>query len=63
MYALPVDYGVRTREIDILEDTGGKFLSLTEHIRFYAIVIDDDHFARLDIAHELRVIDIESARL
>ena len=63
MDALTVDDGVRTCEIDVLENAGSELLALAELVRFEAVVVDDDHFARRDVADELGAIDIEAAGL
>ena len=63
MHALSVNNGIRTRKINIFEDTGCTLGSCSKSIGFEPILIDDDHLTRLDIAHELRTHDIQRTAL
>ena len=63
MDALAVDDGVRTCEVDVLEDAAGLLLVRRERIRLETVLVDDDHLTRQDIAHELSADDIEAASL
>ena len=63
MDALAVDDGIRAREVDVLEDAAGLLLVRRERIRLEAVLVDDDHLTRQDVAHELCADDVEAAGL
>lgn len=57
-----VDEAVRTRKIDILEHAERPLFLVERELRADAVLVDDDDFARLDLADKLGVNEIECAR-
>jgi hypothetical protein len=60
---LTVDQGIGSREIDVLEDAH-RMRAFGERVRcVQTFAIDNDHLARLNVAHIARFDEIEGARL
>ncbi len=63
VHPAPVEHAVRTREIDILEHAEPSRLRAERLDAPHPRIVDDHDLARIDVAHELRVHDVERARL
>ena len=49
-----LDGGVGPGEVDVFEDAEARLAALEREDALDAVLVDDDHFARLDVAHEAR---------
>ena len=62
VHALAVEHRVGTREVDELEEAELR-VGLGVALRVHARRVDDEHLARLDLAHEVRADDVERGGL
>ena len=55
------DLAVRPREVNVLEHAEGRLLRLERKFRTHSVLVDNEHFTRLDIANKFGVNQIEGA--